>query len=316
VEPPARGHYLLLGVAIASVSVSSTLLYLAREAPPLVISFYRLLFATLMLAVPAIVAARRETILLTLKDHAMLAGIGFLLAAHFATWVTSIFYTSIASSVVIVTTEALWVPLGAHFLLREHIHRRVWLGVAVAFAGSIVLLAGDLGETRFGPSALVGDFLAFAAALAASLYFLAGRRMRQRMGFFSYATIVYAWSTVFLFVFLAGTRGSVGATRDALGGYSAETLGWLFLFALIPMILGHSVINFILKWVQPHVVSTGILAEPVVSAILALVLFEQVPNPLVWLGGAVILVGILVATFRPSTRSHGETVTEPIDPPL
>ncbi len=290
-DPSVKTRYTLLFVAIASVSVSAILVLYARDehVPPLVISFYRLLFATLMLAVPAIYAARHEQIDLTLRDHVMLAGIGFLLAAHFATWITSLFYTSVASSVVLVTTEALWVPLGAHFLLKEKINPTVWWGVLIAFLGSVLLVSGDLGETRFGGNALIGDFLALAAALAASGYFLAGRRLRQRMGIFTYATLVYAWSTIFLFAFVL-------ANGQSLGPYSSKAFFWLFLFALLPMILGHTVINYILRWVQPHVVSTAILAEPVVSAILALILFAQDPAPLVWIGGAVILVGIVVAT--------------------
>lgn len=290
-DPSAKTRYTLLIIAISSVSVSSTLALYARDegVTPLIISFYRLLFATLMLAVPAFFAARQERIDLTLRDHLLLAGVGFLLAAHFATWVTSLFYTSAASSVVLVTTEALWVPLGAHFLLKEHVNRKVWWGVLIAFVGAILLVSGDLGETRFGGNALIGDFLALAAALAASGYFLAGRRLRQRMGLFTYATLVYAWSTLFLF-------GFVVANGQSFGPYSEAAFFWLFLFALLPMILGHTVINYILRWVQPHVVSTAILAEPVVSAILALILFAQDPTPLVWIGGAVILVGIVVAT--------------------
>lgn len=290
-DPTAKTRYTLLIIAISSVSVSSTLALYAREehVPPLVISFYRLLFATLMLAIPAFFAARQERIDLTLRDHVLLAGVGFLLAAHFATWVTSLFYTSAASSVVIVTTEAIWVPLGAHFLLKEKVNPKVWWGVLIAFVGAILLVSGDLGETRFGGNALIGDFLALAAALAASGYFLAGRRLRQRMGLFTYATLVYSWSTLFLFFFVLGNGQN-------LGPYSEVAFFWLFLFALLPMILGHTVINYILRWVQPHVVSTAILAEPVVSAILALILFAQDPTPLVWIGGAVILVGIVVAT--------------------
>jgi drug/metabolite transporter (DMT)-like permease len=280
-----------LAVAIGSVSVSSTLaLFAAREAQPLVISFYRLLFATLMLAGPAILVARSESFRISLKDMAMLGGVGLLLASHFATWLTSLAYTSAASSVVIVTTEALWVPLGAHFLLRERVGSGVWIGILVAFSGAVLLVAGDIGETRFGPDALLGDFLAFAAALAASGYFLAGRRLRQRMNLLTYASIVYAWATFFLFIFVL-------ANGQFLGPFSPDIVVFLFLFALIPMILGHTIINYVLRWIRSHVVSTAILVEPVVSAILALIYFQQNPSLLVWLGGSVILIGVALATF-------------------
>src|SRR5688572_20579384 len=131
-------------------------------------------------------------------ETARMAAVGFLLAAHFATWVTSLEYTSVASSTVLVTTESLWVPLGAAYLLREHVGGRAWLGVAVAFGGSLLLVTGDLGETRFGGNALLGDGLAFAGALAASMYFLAGRRLRQRHDLLVYAVVVYAFCSLFL----------------------------------------------------------------------------------------------------------------------
>lgn len=287
----------MLTLAVASVSFSAILVRLAHEAPPLVISFYRLLFATLMLAPFALGPARKELGTLTRRDHVWFAGIGLLLAAHFATWVTSLSYTSVASSAVIVATESLWVPLGAAYLLRERVGPRVWVGVAVAFAGSLLLVGGDLGETRFGGQALVGDFLALAGALAASLYFLAGRTVRQRVSLLTYATIVYAWSTLFLLAMVL-------ARGDPLYPYSRYTFLILFLFAFFPMILGHTIINYLLRWVPPHYVSTSILAEPVVSALLAVLLLQESMRPLVAVGGLVILAGILVATVRPGPATR------------
>lgn len=288
-------HYVLLAVAVASVSPSSIIARLAGEAPPLVISFYRLLFATLMLAPYAIYNARREQEHLTLKDLAFLGGIGLMLAAHFAVWVTSLFYTSVASSAVLVTTEALWVPLGAAFLLRERLGPRIWVGVSIAFGGSVLLVSGDAQGFTGGSNPVLGDMLALAGAIAASIYFLAGRRVRQRLSLPTYATVVYAWSTLFLFLFVV-IRG------DPFGGYQAKTFAWMFVFALVPMILGHTIINYILRWIQPHVVSTSVLMEPVISAILAFILFQERLSALVYLGGGLILAGIVLATSKPAAE--------------
>lgn len=292
-EPVRRSHWALLALAVGSVSFSSILVRWAQgeHVPSLVISFYRLLFSALMLAPFALRQARRERIRVPPRDLGLLALVGLFLAAHFATWVTSLELTSVASSAVIVTTESLWVPLGTMYLLREHVGLRVWMGILIAMAGSVVLVSGDLGETRFGGQALTGDFLAFAGALAASLYFLAGRRLRQRYTLLTYATIVYAFSAAFLLLMVV-------AKGLPLWPYSPDAFGILFLFAFFPMILGHTVINYILKWVPPHYVSTAILGEAVVSAILAFFLLEEVIRPLVLVGGVVILAGILVATTR------------------
>lgn len=294
-DKPQPGHYLLLAVAIASVSPSSIIGRLAGQDDPapsgLVISFYRLLFATLMLAPFAVWNARRERVHITRRDLVFLAGVGLMLAAHFAVWVTSLFYTSVASSAVLVTTESLWVPLGAAFLLREHIGPRVWVGVAVAFGGSLLLVLGDSEGFGGGTRALVGDALALAGAFAASLYFLAGRHVRQKMGLTTYATIVYGWATLFLFLFVV-IRG------DPFGGYTPKSYGWMFAFALVPMILGHTIINYVLRWIQPHVVSTSVLLEPVISAVLAVLVFDEHVGLLVYGGGLLILLGILLATTK------------------
>lgn len=291
----------LLALAVAGVSVSSILVRYAQAegVPSLVISFYRLLFASIMVAPFAWRDARQSTTPIPAQDWAKLAGVGFLLAAHFATWVTSLEYTSVASSAVIVTTESLWVPLGTAYLLREHVGARVWTGVLVAFAGSILLVAGDSGETRFGGRALLGDFLALAGAFAASLYFLAGRRLRQRYSLPMYALVVYAFSALFLLA-MALARG------ERLGPYPPYAFWILFLFAFFPMIVGHTTINYLLKWVPAHYISTSILAEPVVSAILAFYLLDEPILRLVLLGGLVILVGIVVAVGRSAVPAKAQ----------
>lgn len=298
-----REHWLLLALAVGGVSVSSVLIRYAQAegVPPLVTSFYRLLFAVLMLA-PFALRRGLASLNVGWPEAGRMAAVGFLLAAHFATWVTSLEYTSVASSTVLVTTESLWVPLGAAYLLREQVGARAWLGVAIAFGGSLLLVAGDLGETRFGGNALIGDGLAFAGALAASMYFLAGRRMRQRHDLLVYAVIVYAFSALFLLA-MVFVRG------DPLGPYSPRAFQVLFLFAFFPMIVGHTIINYILKWVPTHYVSTSILAEPVVSALLVLWLLGETVTPLVVYGGVLILAGILVAT---SGRASMAPTAEPL----
>ncbi len=300
----SRTHWFLLAAAVGGVSVSSILVRYAQaqDVPSLVISFYRLLFSTAMLAPFALWQVHREGFVLHRGDLSFMAGVGLMLAAHFATWVTSLEYTSVASSAVIVTTESLWVPLGAMYLLREHVGARVWAGVLVAFGGGLLLVAGDFGETRFGGRALLGDMLAFAGALAASLYFLAGRRLRQRYTLLTYATLVYAFSTAFLGLMVL-------ARGESLWPYSTTAFGFLFLFAFFPMILGHTLINYLLKWIPPHYVSTSILAEPVVSAVLALVLLQEAIGTLVLVGGLIILTGIVVATSQAAKSGPEATAT-------
>lgn len=300
-----RLHWLLLGISIAAVSFSAILARWAQaeQIPSLVIAFYRLLFALLMLA-PWALRRGPELRSLTLRELGALAAVGLFLAAHFATWITSLELTSVASSAVIVATEALWVPLGAAFLLREHVSGRLWLGVAIAFAGSLLLVTGDSEETRFGGQALVGDFLALAGAVAASLYFLAGRRLRQRHSLIVYAVVVYAFTALFLLLMVLA--------RDLpLLGYSPKGVGVLVLFAFFPMILGHTIINYLLKWVPPHYISTTILFEPVVSAALAIPLLGEPISLFVLIGGSIILFGLSLAVSSEKRPTLAEAPLAP-----
>lgn len=305
----SRAHATLLAVAIGGVSFSAILARWAQSeaVPSLVIAFYRLLFATLMLLPFAARSMLRERPHLPPREVAAMAGVGFLLAAHFATWITSLEYTSVASSVVIVATESLWVPLGTAFLLRERVSWRMWVGILVAFSGSALLVLGDSGETRFGGKALLGDFLAFAGALAASLYFLAGRRLRQRHSLLTYATLTYAFAALFLL-------GMALAQGSPLYPYSRHAFGILLLFAFFPMILGHTLINYLLRWVSPPLISTAILGEPVVSSLMAVILLAEPIRGLVLWGGLIILAGILIAVV-PSRSRNRIPVTDLTDVP-
>lgn len=268
----------------------------------MVIAFYRVFFSTLLLAPFAVAAARNEPTPLRPLDLAAFGAIGFFLAAHFATWITSLNLTTVASSVVIVTTESLWVPLGTAYVLRERVAPRVWAGVAIALAGTVILVMGDRADTRVSLNPLTGDFLALAAAIAASLYFLAGRRYRQRVSLLTYATIVYAWCSLFLLAFVA-------VKHEPLWPYSPRAFAFFLALAVFPMLLGHTLINYLLKWVPPPYVSTSILAEPVVSTVLAVVLLQEALLPLVGIGGAVVLIGVFVGTTsgRRSASSGVET---------
>ncbi|HLE47326.1 MAG TPA: EamA family transporter [Candidatus Thermoplasmatota archaeon] len=136
------------------------------------------------------------------------------------------------------------------------------------------------------------------------MYFLAGRNVRQHVSLGAYAFVVYGFSTLFLFVFVL-VRG------EPLVGYRPVTYAWMFLFALVPMILGHTTINYILRWIQPHIVSTTLLAEPLISAIMAFALRIDPELPvLVYVGGLVVLAGIAWATTKPSSAPMVEEQRE------
>jgi drug/metabolite transporter (DMT)-like permease len=224
------------------------------------------------------------------KEKLTLASVGVVLAVHFASWITSLSFTSVASSVIFVHVDPIFVALVSHFILGERVGRRVSIGIAVAFAGATVIAIGDLGV---GQENLVGDLLSLVGAVALGIYILAGRRLRQSLDLVSYVTPVYATSAAVL------AAGSL-AMGVPLVGYPGGEMLLFFVIALVPMIFGHTVYNWALRWISAPVVSISLLGEPVGASILAYLVLAESPGPMVLLGGAVTLAGILISAYKPA----------------
>jgi drug/metabolite transporter (DMT)-like permease len=209
---------------------------------------------------------------------------GAFLAAHFATWISSIRLTSIASSVLLVSTTPVFIAVAAWGLQHERFARSTWIGIAVALGGTALIGGGDLGG-----SSLTGDFLAVLGAAAAGGYFMAGQAARRDLGILEYATITYAVAALLLLV-------ACVVAHMPLTGYAPHA--WWALVGLIigPQLLGHTFINFALKAIDPTTVSVTVMAEPVLATALAFILLGEVPSPLVLPGGVAILFGIYLVT--------------------
>jgi len=218
-----------------------------------------------------------------------LAGVGVVLAVHFATWITSLSYTSVASSVIFVHVDPIFVALVSHFILKERVSRRVAFGIGIAFVGASIIALSDLGLSKEN---LIGDVLSLIGAIALGLYILAGRRLRQRLDLTTYATPVYAVSAAAL-----ATSSLVVGTP--LLGYDSGIFLVFAVIALVPMIFGHTLYNWALKWISAPVVSISLLGEPVGASLLAFLVLGESPTPLTLLGGAITLAGILICAYQP-----------------
>lgn len=286
---------LTLGLAIAaSVLAVSTAAILIREsdAPPLAVAFYRLLDATLILVPFAIWRARDDLRGLSRRDWLGLAGVGVVLAVHFAAWITSLGLTSVAASVVLVTLHPVFVAVASRRLYGEGVGGLGMAGIVVALVGGLVITATDAAS---GPSPLVGDLLALVGAAAAAVYFLAGRGYRRRLGLLAYVTPVYAASALVLGALLVLLPAPYGGP---LAGYPPREHAIFLALALFPMILGHTVLNWALRYVTAPVIATTILGEPLGATLLALVILREVPPAGVVAGGLLVLGGILVVAWR------------------
>jgi drug/metabolite transporter (DMT)-like permease len=277
-----------LGLAIVSVSTASVFIrYAQADASSLAIAAYRLGLAALILLPLAWLRHGREFHVLKASDWLWALASGVFLAVHFATWITSLEYTTVASSVVLVSTSPLWVALAARLFLKEPLPPRLLAGLALAMAGSIAI---SVAEARSGISSrpLLGNALALAGALAVSGYWLIGRRLRRRISLLPYVTMVYGSAALAL---LAAAL----LLRRPLAGFRTSTYGWLLLLALIPQLLGHSSFNWALKHLPAAYVAVATLGEPVGAAFLAFLLLGETPQAMKVIAAGVILAGICLA---------------------
>ena len=249
---------IVLTAGILSVSTAAILIrYAQTGAPSMVIAAYRLIMATLLLAPFALLRNRDEIKRLNRSQWLLLLLAGFFLALHFISWIYSLSMTSVASSVVLVTTTPLWVGLASPIFLKERLNKQVWFGLALAMlGGAVVALHKSCG---FGPAgftctglngifegkALLGNGLALFGAIMAAGYMMVGRSVRPVLGLISYSFLVYGFSAVFLFFALI-------FSGQPMGGYPVQIYFYIFLLALVPQILGHSSLNWALNVYPPR----------------------------------------------------------------
>jgi len=284
-------HWGMLLLGILAVSTASVLIRLA-QAPALVIGAWRLLLASLFLTPWALGAARREWGSLPPRSWLFLALSGLALAIHFATWISSLAYTTVASSVILVSTNPLFVGLGSHYLLGERMGKRRVLAIAIAMVGTVIVSYGDL---SFSGRALLGDGLALLGAISCSAYLLLGQAVRKKLSTLAYVWPCYgiAGGTLLLLCLLS---------KQPLWGYDPRTVSIFALLALVPQIIGHSAFNWALGHFSSLMVTLSILGEPIGATLLAFLILGEVPPLTTLWGGVLILGGIYLASLEERAR--------------
>lgn len=291
-----------MSIAILAVSTASILIRFAqRDAPSITIAALRLAFATALLAPIALTRYRTQLRSIRGPELLLAAISGLLLALHFATWISSLEFTSVASSVVIVSTGPIWVAILSRVFLRERLARAAVLGLGLAVAGGFVIGAADTcvwdGALKCGSltaamhgRTLWGNSLALVGAWAVSGYFLVGRHLRLRLQLVPYIFLVYGFAAI-------GLLATAAATRQPLLQLKPMTYAWLLLLALVPQLIGHSTYNWALRFLPAAMVAVASLGEPVGSAVLAFLILGEQPAPLALAGGSLVLLGILLAAL-------------------
>lgn len=285
-----------MSVGVLVIATASILIRYAQNAqvPSLSIAAIRLGLSAAVLSVVVAVRYAQWPQGMTMR-HGWLAVLsGACLAAHFATWITSLQYTSVASSAALVATTPLWVGIVARVWFKEALNRYRIIGMALTIAGSIGIAVSDQ-TASVGTNPLLGNLLAIVGAISGSAYFLLGRGLRSDIPLLHYIWMTYGAAALVLLVAALG----FGYTTVPAAGVT-----WLVLIglALGPQLLGHTSINYAMRHLSALLVTIALLGEPVGSAILAFVLFQEQVAPLQVVGLVGLLLGIAVTAVGERTQ--------------
>lgn len=290
---PAFNPYFALIAGVLAVSTGAIFVRLATDVPALVIAAYRVGLASAVIVPIAWIKARAELLSLSRRDLALAGLSGLFLALHFGTWITSLGYTSVANSVVLVNTTPLWVGLFTPLITGERVKPTVALGILISVAGAVIIGIDDFAT---GGEALLGDLLALAGSVCAAVYLLLGRNLRRRLSLLAYICVCYASAAVILWLFVLVLR--LPAT-----GFSDASYACLWAMALITQLIGHSSYNWALKWFSTSLIAVSLLGEPVGSTVMAYFLFDEGLTTAKVIGGVMILCAITLSAVGESRSS-------------
>ena len=294
----------ILTIGIMAVSSASLFIrYAQQEMPSLVVAALRLGFASILMTPWVLKKHPLDLSKINQSEWIKIIGAGFILAVHFATWISSFEYTSVASSVVMVTTTPIWVALFSPIFLKENPGKMTIIGLAVAIIGGVVVsLSNECSFTVGGvtcafirgdtpPTALLGNGLALIGAICGAIYMIIGRVLRKSVDLTVYVYCIFSCAAIFLvlFAFLAG---------KAFYPYPLAAYAFCLALAIFPQIVGHTSLNWALAYLPVGFVAIVLLGEPVGSTILAAIFLKEIPSVVEIIGGVTILFGIFLASQK------------------
>jgi len=284
---------LVLLTGVISISFASIFIKFCDDVPAIMIATYRLGLAAIALCI--FFTMKGGSFRKIRKEDLILCVIGGLfLSFHFITWITSLKYTSVTSSVVLVTTNPIFVGMFSYLLLRERQSVELVIGITLCFVGSVLIAVGDSGIHQLAAvdsGALKGDILALVGAVMASGYLIVGSRAREHIDILTYVTVVFTVSALFL-VALSVIVGL------PFTGYKHTSYVFMMLLAIVPQLIGHTTINWALKHLKTSMVAISILGEPIGATVLAYLFFRESVSFLQFIGMVLIFAAIVTASRK------------------
>lgn len=290
---PAFNPKAALVIGIVAVSVSALFVKFAEGAPAAIIAFYRLFIAVLIMSPIVFFKYKNELSSVSKRNWLISALAGIFLAAHFILWFESLNFTSVASSVVFVSTQPLFAFLGTYFLFQERFSYGSIISMVIALFGSLIIGYGDI---QISGSALFGDILAVLGAIAITGYFLIGQSVRKSLSLTSYTFIVYGMAAVTLLIYNI-------VLKNSFVGYTPVQWSMFLALAIIPTFFGHSLFNWSLRWLSTTTVAMAGLFEPIGAAILAYFFLNEAITWSQFLGGTIVIFGLYLFNVSTSKKS-------------
>ncbi len=277
-----NGRFYNVSVLCAGVFAVSWAAIIIRftDAHPFVIAFYRLFFSVIIL-LPFLIKNPGTFFKYTKREFAIVILSGLFLALHFIFWISSLFYTTVAASLLMLAVQPLFTALFSRIALKEKTGRKIFLAMSVTFTGIVIVWAGDMNS---GQASMKGNILAILGAVMVAAYYTAGRKLRAGHGIIEYIVPVYSAAAFF-------TLPLIAVFKVPLAGFQPKEYGLFVLLAVVSTIGGHGLLNWSLKHFKAAVVNLAVLGEPVIAGLLALILLNEIPGPNLFAGGFLILAG-------------------------
>ncbi|WP_152655439.1 DMT family transporter [Oceanobacillus sp. CFH 90083] len=280
-------------IGVFSISTSAIFVRLATEASASIIANYRLLFAVLLLLPFILVHYKHELKLISAKNWRLSILAGTFLALYFILWFESLNYTSVASSVVLISLQPILAFIGTYFIFGERFSSGAIISIFIVLLGGLIIGSGDF---QLSGGVLYGDMLALLGAIAVTIYFLSGQHVRKNVSLITYTFVVYSISAIILTLFNL-------IRQENFFSYPANHW-WIFIaFAIIPTFLGHSLFNWSLKWLSTSTISMAMVFEPIGASILAFLILNETPTWAQFLGGTIIVFGLFLFILSTSRKN-------------
>lgn len=305
-RPPLPANLVLVLIAGVFAIASSSIFIRYAQAEgvsSIVIGGARLVISTLLVTPLVLGRYLPDLRRLQRQDVGRALAAGFFLAVHFAAWISSLEYTSVLVSTVIVTTSPIWVVALELIFFGTRPNRLVLTGLVIAIAaGILIALASNTQPNSQNSNPLLGMLLAVIGAVAVACYLVLGRSVRAKLPLIPYIWMVYGAGGIFMCT-------AILVARLPVAGFSTEAYLWLICCAVFPQLIGHSSLNYAVAYLPATFVSMITQLEPAGSAILAFLLFQELPLPLQLVGSVLVLMGVMLASLGQSVLPRRKAVT-------